>query len=90
MRFLLQKHYDLFLSLYYACTLLDFNHFNHCHMYIDGFTVENQSAIGCDTLLVISTKKISTREELLNNVREIILKQGFVTKMKNRKQIITL
>lgn len=90
MRFLLQKPYDLFLGLHYACTLLDFNHFNHCHMYIDGSTVENQSVIGCDTLLVISTKDFSTREKLLNNVREIILKQEFVTKMKNRKQIVTL
>ena len=53
-------------------------------MYIDGSPVENQASNGCDTLLVISTRDFSTLEELLNNVREILLKQGFVTKIKKK------
>ena len=53
-------------------------------MYIDGSPVENQASNGCDTLLVISTRDFSTLEEPLNNVREILLKQGFVTKIKKK------
>lgn len=59
--------------------------FNHCHLYIDDFIIKNQSTTGSDILLSISTKAFSTREELLNNVREIALKKGFVTKIKKSK-----
>ncbi|WOH04919.1 hypothetical protein DCAR_0624331 [Daucus carota subsp. sativus] len=51
----------------------------------DGSVVENQGSNGCDTLLVISTRDFSTCEELLNSVREIVLRQGFVTKIKKSK-----
>ncbi|XP_074369610.1 uncharacterized protein LOC141711063 [Apium graveolens] len=53
----------------------------------DGSTLENDPGTnGCDTLRVISTRDFSTREELLNNVLEIVLKQGFVTKIKKSKK----
>ena len=51
-------------------------------MYIDGSTDKNQGANKCDTLVIISTRDFSTREELLNNVHEIVFKQGFGTKIK--------
>ena len=54
-------------------------------MYIDDSVIDNRSPEESDILLSITTKDFLNREELLNNVREIVLKKGFVTKIKKSK-----
>ena len=59
-------------------------------MYIDDSVIDNRSPEESDILLSITTKDFLNREELLNNVREIVLKKVSLQKLKNRRQIVML